>query len=588
MLALLRGRDGGERRRACSYDAALDPDFTTRCSTRSASGGATGPAAASCAASPDRHVQGRCAAANGALAAPSRSDRSRATARSSSATGSSSSSSGALEHGINPDLEIGRFLTAARLRARPRGLPARSSTAPPTATPSVAAIAPGVRRQPGRRVAATRSTRSATTSSGRSRTVRRRPSGRCTAAGLLAALDRGRCRRSRSRTVGSYLDRRACSGVRTGGAALRAGVGDATIRRSRPSRSPSSTSARSTSRSARCRATTCGCSRRRRREPAAAAPPHDAKMVLASRRHRATLACGRSSSHRFGGQRIRVHGDYHPGQVLYTGRDFVIIDFEGEPARPLSERRLKRSALRDVAGMIRSFHYAAYGSLLASGPRAERPRGGRAGARAVGPGLVPLGVRGLPARLPRGRRRGSVPAVGRRRVGARSSTRSCFDKAFYELGYELNNRPDWVADPAARHRPAARAVTQPPGFALSRTARSRFGVDGAFATENGHLKVLDRSGVRRLAARMNETREPGSPARPARRDRRDGPPPRDLPPARGALRGRGREGDARRGRRRRSKRVCGPTRARSCAGSRPSSRPTASPSRRPRSWRSCS
>src|SRR5262249_51252468 len=62
--------------------------------------------------------------------------------------------------------------------------------------------------------------------------------------------------------------------------------------------------------------------------------------------------------HKIDAMRIRCHGDYHLGQVLYTGKDFVILDLEGDPSRPLSDRRRKRSPLRDVAGMLRSFHFA--------------------------------------------------------------------------------------------------------------------------------------------------------------------------------------------------------------------------------------
>jgi maltose alpha-D-glucosyltransferase / alpha-amylase len=78
-------------------------------------------------------------------------------------------------------------------------------------------------------------------------------------------------------------------------------------------------------------------------------------------------------SRKFTASRMRCHGDYHLGQVLYTGKDFVIIDFEGDPSRPVSERRIKRSPLADVAGMIRSFQHAAYSTLLYRSSLGLRP-----------------------------------------------------------------------------------------------------------------------------------------------------------------------------------------------------------------------
>jgi maltose alpha-D-glucosyltransferase/alpha-amylase len=144
--------------------------------------------------------------------------------------------------------------------------------------------------------------------------------------------------------------------------------------------------------------------------------------------------------------RIRVHGDYHLGQVLYTGKDFVIIDFEGEPARSLSERRIKRSPLRDVAGMLRSFHYAAYTALLGEvDGGAVRPEDLAAlepWARLWHQWVASTFLRAYLEVADRG------PFLPRSREETAALLDSyVLEKAVYELGYELNNRPEWVKQP---------------------------------------------------------------------------------------------------------------------------------------------
>jgi len=135
------------------------------------------------------------------------------------------------------------------------------------------------------------------------------------------------------------------------------------------------------------------------------------------------------------GRGIRHHGDYHLGQALWTDEeDWLILDFEGEPARSLAERRRKRSPLRDVAGMLRSFAYAATASVIQRG--VEPPAGWEEECRSeflagyladMEPALLPPGEQAI----------------------ARLLTIFELEKAVYELRYELGNRPDWVAIPVA-------------------------------------------------------------------------------------------------------------------------------------------
>lgn len=141
--------------------------------------------------------------------------------------------------------------------------------------------------------------------------------------------------------------------------------------------------------------------------------------------------------------KIRIHGDYHLGQVLYTGKDFIIMDFEGEPARALSERKLKRSPFRDVAGMIRSFHYAAYSTLLMN------PIFRKADFSLLEP-WIPLlfqymsGVY-LNYYLSESGDASFIPEDDQQITILLQTF--LIEKAVYELGYELNNRPHWTVIP---------------------------------------------------------------------------------------------------------------------------------------------
>lgn len=138
--------------------------------------------------------------------------------------------------------------------------------------------------------------------------------------------------------------------------------------------------------------------------------------------------------------RIRIHGDYHLGQVLNTGDDFVIVDFEGEPRRSLSERRLKRSALVDVAGMLRSFDYAVQSRLLKEKVE-DRLRLREAAER----WRLTVSKIFIDAYLAEA---GEAPYLPQDRADFDLMLKLfLLDKAIYEVGYELNYRPDFLSLP---------------------------------------------------------------------------------------------------------------------------------------------
>ena len=141
--------------------------------------------------------------------------------------------------------------------------------------------------------------------------------------------------------------------------------------------------------------------------------------------------------------KTRVHGDFHLGQVLRVKNDFVLLDFEGEPARPLAERRGMHSPLKDVAGMLRSFSYAAHAAFMAHAAR--RPQS----ATSLEPWAI-LWERCVSAvflKAYRAATKGEQLLPEDSATLARLLDAYLMDKALYELSYELGNRPTWVRIP---------------------------------------------------------------------------------------------------------------------------------------------
>jgi maltose alpha-D-glucosyltransferase/alpha-amylase len=163
----------------------------------------------------------------------------------------------------------------------------------------------------------------------------------------------------------------------------------------------------------------------------------DSERLLQNRIHNYSKVFSKS-------KKIRCHGDLHLGQILVSGQDFVIIDFEGEPKKPIEERRRKQSPLRDVAGMIRSLNYALFTAFRI------RSRDSGAGECKALENMAKawnfwISSSYLQAYLSTARKGTFLPSDEQEL----STLLEMFllERAFYELEYELNNRPEWVPIP---------------------------------------------------------------------------------------------------------------------------------------------
>jgi maltose alpha-D-glucosyltransferase/alpha-amylase len=151
-----------------------------------------------------------------------------------------------------------------------------------------------------------------------------------------------------------------------------------------------------------------------------------------------------------GCHKTRYHGDYHLGQVLRTGYDFIVLDFEGEPARTLAERRAKHCPLKDVAGLLRSFNYAAYAVLFEVWKERHSDEHEKAELESWALVWENLAHTAFLEGYFEATSRHTGPRFMPADTAAFQHVVEIFEveKAFYELNYEFNNRPGWIPIPA--------------------------------------------------------------------------------------------------------------------------------------------